>query len=221
MSVTEAKSVIDTERPARLPRGSVLVAVELLRTEQPAIRCPAAVLIAGELARLGVSVILGPMHLDPNAVPNHGMLALAGVLTSDGGEVGFGVAAMDDDDVRLAARSALASCLAAAGQRRAVLLSPPRSIRGDLDHLNAIAAQSDVVLVIGARQSLGSIEFPHRHNTNGHFIDKVSDIRPEWLASTDVIALAPAKSAAPGLVEDVIDALRGLGPVTVLARETA
>jgi 4-hydroxy-3-methylbut-2-enyl diphosphate reductase len=110
-----------------LRRGSVLVADHLHQPGRPPVQCPAGILLAGELGRQGIPVVRGPLHLGPTDERSRGLLALAGVLTTTDGEVGLGVAARDDDDVRLVARSALASCLSATQHGRTVLLASPRS----------------------------------------------------------------------------------------------
>jgi (E)-4-hydroxy-3-methyl-but-2-enyl pyrophosphate reductase len=88
------------------------------------------------------------------------------------------------------------------------------------DALRAIAAESDVVLVVGSRNSSNSVrlvELAERSGTPAHLIDDARDIRPEWLARAGVVGLTAGASAPPRLVDSVIDAL---GPVTVEERET-
>lgn len=50
-------------------------------------------------------------------------------------------------------------------------------------------------------------------------MDDASDIRPEWLADARVVGLTAGASAPPRLVEDVIGALSGLGPVGAVEQE--
>jgi 4-hydroxy-3-methylbut-2-enyl diphosphate reductase len=91
------------------------------------------------------------------------------------------------------------------------------------DAVHAIADESDLVLVIGSENSSNSqrlVELVRRHDTPSHLIDDVTDIRPEWLAATNVIGITAGASAPPRLVEEVISALAGLGPTTVIERET-
>jgi 4-hydroxy-3-methylbut-2-enyl diphosphate reductase len=88
--------------------------------------------------------------------------------------------------------------------------------------LSVIAAESDVVLVVGSRNSSNSVrlvELAHRHNTPSYLIDDPSDIRPEWLDGMSVVGLTAGASAPSRLVQAVIAAPR-LGPVTVVERET-
>jgi 4-hydroxy-3-methylbut-2-en-1-yl diphosphate reductase len=91
------------------------------------------------------------------------------------------------------------------------------------DALTAIAAESDLVLVIGSANSSNSVrlvELAHRHDTPSFLIDGPDDIHPEWLAGVEVIGLTAGASAPPQLVDAVITALAELGPVTVVERET-
>jgi 4-hydroxy-3-methylbut-2-enyl diphosphate reductase len=90
------------------------------------------------------------------------------------------------------------------------------------DALTAIADEADLVLVVGSENSSNSVrlvELASRHGTPGHLIDDAGDIRPEWLAGVRVVGLTAGASAPPRLVEGVIDALAGLGPVTMAERE--
>jgi 4-hydroxy-3-methylbut-2-en-1-yl diphosphate reductase len=91
------------------------------------------------------------------------------------------------------------------------------------DALKAIAAESDLVLVVGSTNSSNSVrlvELAHRHDTPSYLIDDPSGIRPEWLEGVGVVGLTAGASAPPRLVEAVIAALAALGPVTVVERET-
>jgi 4-hydroxy-3-methylbut-2-en-1-yl diphosphate reductase len=91
------------------------------------------------------------------------------------------------------------------------------------DALKAIADESELVLVVGSKNSSNSrrlVELASRHDTPGYLIDEVSDIRPEWLAGVRVVGLTAGASAPPQMVEAVIACLAGLGSVTVAERET-
>ena len=91
------------------------------------------------------------------------------------------------------------------------------------DALTVIAAESDLVLVVGSANSSNSVrlvELARRHDTPSYLIDDPSDIRPEWLDGVGVVGLTAGASAPPGLVDAVIAALAQLGPVTVVQRET-
>jgi 4-hydroxy-3-methylbut-2-enyl diphosphate reductase len=89
------------------------------------------------------------------------------------------------------------------------------------DALTAIAAEADVVLVVGSTNSSNSVrlvELARRGGTPAYLIDDAGDIRPEWLAGARVVGLTAGASAPPRLVDDVLAAL---APDTVVERRTA
>ncbi|MBK1782840.1 4-hydroxy-3-methylbut-2-enyl diphosphate reductase [Prauserella sp. ASG 168] len=88
--------------------------------------------------------------------------------------------------------------------------------------LAAIARESDLVLVVGSANSSNSarlVELAQRHGTRAHLIDDAGDVEPSWLAGAGVVGVTAGASAPPKLVDDVLTALGGLGPVTVAERE--
>jgi 4-hydroxy-3-methylbut-2-en-1-yl diphosphate reductase len=88
--------------------------------------------------------------------------------------------------------------------------------------LQAIADQSDLVLVVGSKNSSNSlrlVELAQRHGTPSYLIDDPGDIRAEWLDRVEVVGVTAGASAPPKLVDAVIAALFELGPVTVVERE--
>ncbi|KFU82027.1 4-hydroxy-3-methylbut-2-enyl diphosphate reductase [Amycolatopsis lurida] len=91
------------------------------------------------------------------------------------------------------------------------------------DALSAITAEADLVLVVGSANSSNSVrlvELAHQHGTPAHLIDDAGGLRPHWLAETRCVAVTAGASAPQQLVDDVLDALRLLGPVTVAERES-
>jgi 4-hydroxy-3-methylbut-2-enyl diphosphate reductase len=87
--------------------------------------------------------------------------------------------------------------------------------------LSSVAADADLVLVIGSTNSSNSVrlvELARRAGTAAYLIDDAGAIRPEWLTGVRTVGLTAGASAPPRLVDEVIAAL---GPVTVLERETA
>jgi 4-hydroxy-3-methylbut-2-enyl diphosphate reductase len=87
--------------------------------------------------------------------------------------------------------------------------------------LSSVAADADLVLVVGSANSSNSVrlvELARRAGTAAYLIDDAGDIRPEWLAGVRTVGVTAGASAPPGLVDEVVAAL---GPVTVLERETA
>jgi 4-hydroxy-3-methylbut-2-enyl diphosphate reductase len=87
--------------------------------------------------------------------------------------------------------------------------------------VRAVAAESDLVLVAGSANSSNSVrlvETAQRAGTPAHLIDGPSDIQLGWLAGVSTIGLTAGASAPPAVVEDIITALSGLGPVAVTER---
>lgn len=90
--------------------------------------------------------------------------------------------------------------------------------------LSAIAAECDAVLVVGSANSSNSqrlVEVAQRGGTRAYLIDGPADIRPAWLAGTRTIGLTAGASAPSEIVEAVVAALGGLGPLTIEERETS
>ncbi|HEY1176307.1 MAG TPA: 4-hydroxy-3-methylbut-2-enyl diphosphate reductase [Phytomonospora sp.] len=90
--------------------------------------------------------------------------------------------------------------------------------------LRAVAGEADLVIVVGSGNSSNSLrlaELAARDGTPAHLVDDAGELRLEWLAGAAVIGLTAGASAPPRLVDDVIEALSGLGPVDVEVRETA
>ncbi len=87
--------------------------------------------------------------------------------------------------------------------------------------IRAVAAESDLVLVAGSANSSNSVrlvETAERAGSPAHLIDGPSDIQLGWLAGVSTIGLTAGASAPPAVVEDIITALSGLGPVEVTER---
>ncbi len=89
--------------------------------------------------------------------------------------------------------------------------------------VRAIAAESDLVLVAGSANSSNSVrlvETCERAGTPAYLIDGAEDIQLGWLAGASVIGLTAGASAPPAVVEEIISALSGLGPLSVSERIT-
>ncbi len=90
--------------------------------------------------------------------------------------------------------------------------------------VQAMASEADVVLVIGSANSSNSrrlAEVAVREGATAHLIDDPGDIELEWLTGIRAVGLTAGASAPPRLPDAVIEALRGLGPVTVDERPMA
>jgi 4-hydroxy-3-methylbut-2-enyl diphosphate reductase len=86
-----------------------------------------------------------------------------------------------------------------------------------------VAAEADLVLVAGSKNSSNSVrlvERSEREGTPAHLIDGASDISLSWLAGTSVVGLTAGASAPPAVVQEIVDALSGLGSVDVAERVT-
>jgi 4-hydroxy-3-methylbut-2-enyl diphosphate reductase len=89
------------------------------------------------------------------------------------------------------------------------------------DAVRALAAEADLVLVVGSGNSSNSrrlVEVAQRSGCPAQLIDDAAAIRPEILAGTRRIGLTAGASAPEALVQEVIRALDGLGGVTVSER---
>ncbi|WP_232666424.1 4-hydroxy-3-methylbut-2-enyl diphosphate reductase [Pseudonocardia sp. TRM90224] len=92
------------------------------------------------------------------------------------------------------------------------------------ESLAAVAADADLALVVGSPNSSNSVrlvEVCRRNGPPAHLIDSASDIRSEWLRGVRTVGLTAGASAPPELVDGVVSALSGLGPITVEERTTA
>jgi len=79
-----------------------------------------------------------------------------------------------------------------------------------------IAAEVDVVLVVGSQNSSNSlrlVEVAERAGAAAHLIDGPDEIDPAWLIGAASVGLTAGASAPPLLVDAVAEALSGLGPV--------
>jgi 4-hydroxy-3-methylbut-2-enyl diphosphate reductase len=89
--------------------------------------------------------------------------------------------------------------------------------------VRAVAAESDLVLVAGSTNSSNSVrlvERAERAGTPAHLIDGPEDIELSWLAGAATVGLTAGASAPPEVVNEIIAAIAGLGPVEVSERVT-
>jgi 4-hydroxy-3-methylbut-2-en-1-yl diphosphate reductase len=81
-----------------------------------------------------------------------------------------------------------------------------------------VAAESDLVLVLGSENSSNSrrlAEVSEAAGTPARLIDDASDVQLSWLAGVRRIGVTAGASAPPLLVEELLAALGGLGPTVV------
>ncbi|MGH3321651.1 MAG: 4-hydroxy-3-methylbut-2-enyl diphosphate reductase [Streptosporangiaceae bacterium] len=87
--------------------------------------------------------------------------------------------------------------------------------------VRAVASEADLVLVVGSTNSSNSkrlVEVAERSGAAAHLVDDPSGIELSWLAGAQTIGLTAGASAPPTLISEVIEALRGFGPVEVAER---
>jgi 4-hydroxy-3-methylbut-2-enyl diphosphate reductase len=87
--------------------------------------------------------------------------------------------------------------------------------------VRSVAAQTDLVLVVGSANSSNSrrlVEVAEREGTAAYLVDDAGDVDLQWLAGVGTIGITAGASAPPHLVDDLVRCLGGLGPTTV--RET-
>jgi 4-hydroxy-3-methylbut-2-enyl diphosphate reductase len=86
------------------------------------------------------------------------------------------------------------------------------------DAVKEIARRSDVVLVIGSRNSSNSnrlAEVAREQGTPAYLVDDESELDPAWLEGANVVGLTSGASAPERLVERMLDALASLGVTDV------
>jgi 4-hydroxy-3-methylbut-2-enyl diphosphate reductase len=91
------------------------------------------------------------------------------------------------------------------------------------DAVAAIAAASDLVLVVGSGNSSNSrrlVEIAERRGVPARLIDDESAIEPSWLAASETIGVTAGASAPEWLVQRVVAAIAAFGPTAVHERRT-
>lgn len=86
------------------------------------------------------------------------------------------------------------------------------------DAVKDLAAQCDIVLVVGSANSSNSNrlkELAERLGRDAYLIDSAADIQPEWLQDKNVVGVTAGASAPEVLVQQVVARLQALGGGTV------
>ncbi len=81
-----------------------------------------------------------------------------------------------------------------------------------------LARESDLVLVIGSRNSSNSnrlVEVAREHGAESHLIDNEEQVREEWLTDKRVVGITSGASAPEELVQRLVGFFRARGPVDV------
>jgi len=87
--------------------------------------------------------------------------------------------------------------------------------------LASVAQCADVLLVLGARddpQAAQLLGWSAGHRAERHLLDDARRIPRHPLRGAATVGIAPAPSAGPGLLDEVLEALSGLGPTAVSRR---
>jgi 4-hydroxy-3-methylbut-2-enyl diphosphate reductase len=83
--------------------------------------------------------------------------------------------------------------------------------------VRAIAAQTELVLVLGSQNSSNSlrlVEVAEREGARSHLVEDAGAVDLRWLKGVSRIGITAGASAPPHLVDDLVHCLSGLGPVT-------
>ena len=89
------------------------------------------------------------------------------------------------------------------------------------DAVRQVAAECDLVLVVGSANSSNSVrlvEVAERAGARARLVEDASRVRPEWLAGARRIGITAGASAPPHLVDTLVAGLRGLGSVVTTTR---
>ncbi len=90
--------------------------------------------------------------------------------------------------------------------------------------VKAIAAEAEVILVIGAANSSNSIrltEVAENASRRAYLINDASEIDPSWFGGVRCVGVTSGASAPEHLVQEVVETLRRLGATEVEERELA
>ncbi len=77
-----------------------------------------------------------------------------------------------------------------------------------------LAKRAEIILVVGSGNSSNSrrlVEVAQGQGISAYLIDDICDIRKEWLDQIRIVGLTAGASAPEGLVERVLDYLKGVG----------
>jgi 4-hydroxy-3-methylbut-2-en-1-yl diphosphate reductase len=88
--------------------------------------------------------------------------------------------------------------------------------------IRAIAAETELVLVVGSANSSNSlrlVEVAEREGTPAHLVEDAGEVDLRWLAGVSRIGISAGASAPPHLVDELVQALAGLGPVDLQTRD--
>ena len=81
-----------------------------------------------------------------------------------------------------------------------------------------MAGRCDPLLVVGSANSSNTarlVEVARRQGCPAHLVEDASALQLAWLDGATTLGLTAGASAPESLVQEVVDALSALGPVTV------
>lgn len=84
--------------------------------------------------------------------------------------------------------------------------------------VRAVASRCDRLIVLGDPNATDTAELVQAADTGKpvHVLDRLERVRPAWLAGAESVGLAAARSTPPLLLPAMIDALSGMGPMSVV-----
>jgi 4-hydroxy-3-methylbut-2-enyl diphosphate reductase len=83
--------------------------------------------------------------------------------------------------------------------------------------VRAVAAESDLILVLGSENSSNSrrlVEVAERCDVPAHLVEDAGSVDLAWLAGAARVGVTAGASAPPTLVDELVECLAGLGPIT-------
>ncbi len=84
--------------------------------------------------------------------------------------------------------------------------------------VRSVAADADLVLVVGSANSSNSrrlVEVAEREGVPAYLVEDATEVDLRWLADKNTIGITAGASAPPHLVDDLVQCLGGLGPVSI------
>jgi 4-hydroxy-3-methylbut-2-en-1-yl diphosphate reductase len=79
--------------------------------------------------------------------------------------------------------------------------------------VRSLAAEADLVLVVGSQNSSNSIrltEVAKEYGAQSHLVDSVRDVDPQWLDGVETVVLTAGASAPEHLVQECLDWLENV-----------
>jgi 4-hydroxy-3-methylbut-2-enyl diphosphate reductase len=84
--------------------------------------------------------------------------------------------------------------------------------------VRSVAAACDLMLICGSHKAADTRQLMAWAGLRSRLIEYAGQLRADWLAPAATVGIAAAPSACPGLLDNVLEALDGLGPLSVVRR---